>query len=146
MPASKSPITENSDSAKAGAQNDNAAFESRHESSKLRPTPGPWQSRHEWDWDGLCSIIGNIDGDPAAPTYTNVCDLDEGCDEFMANRNLICAAPDLLEALKGLHYLVELADKVIAWESHGLGNTFAEAIERDLSAARSAISRAEGGK
>lgn len=79
---------------------DNEAFESRAESAKLKHTPGPWQSRHEWDWDGLCSIIGNIDGDTNAPTFTNICDIDEGCDEFMANRNLICASPDLLSIAK----------------------------------------------
>lgn len=77
-------------------------FSKRHASVELKHTPGPWQSCHEWGWDGLCSIIGNIDGDPASPTYTSVCDIDDGCDEFLANRNLIVAAPDLLAALKGM--------------------------------------------
>lgn len=82
------------------ADDENTAFNNRAESAKLSYTPGPWQSRHEWDWDGLCSIIGNIDGDTNSPTFTSVCDIDEGCDEFLANRNLICAAPDLLSAAK----------------------------------------------
>lgn len=77
-----------------------SAFDQRAESAKLKHTPSPWQSRHEWDWDGLCSIIGNIDGDTTSPTFTSVCDIDEGCDEFLANRNLICAAPDLLSIAK----------------------------------------------
>lgn len=81
---------------------DNAAFAERRVSAQLKHTPGPWQSRHDWDWDGFCDIIGNIDGDTTSPTYTHVCDIDEGCEEFAANRNLICAAPDLLKALKGM--------------------------------------------
>lgn len=93
-------------------ETENSAFNNRAESTKLSHTPGPWQSRHEWDWDGLCSIIGNIDGDPASPSYTNICDLDEGCDEFLANRNLICAAPNLLEVVRTVDYLLnELADE-----------------------------------
>lgn len=87
-------------------QDEHQAFNNRAASARLPHTPGPWQSRHEWDWDGLCSIIGNIDGDPNSPTFTSVCDIDEGCDEFLANRNLICAAPELYEALKAVYALI----------------------------------------
>ena len=64
-------------------------------------TPGPWQSQHQWDADGIYSIIGGIDGpDDGRFHYTHVCEVNEECRDAYANVALIAAAPDLYEALQ----------------------------------------------
>ena len=56
-------------------------------------TPGPWQSQHNWDTAGVCSIIGAIDGpDDGRFHYTRVCEVNEEAGEYQANASLIAAA------------------------------------------------------
>lgn len=65
-----------------------------------KATPGPWQSRHEFDWDGMCEIIGAIDGpDDGRFHYTVVCDINEAPDEWEANRQFIIHARTDIPAL-----------------------------------------------
>jgi hypothetical protein len=66
-------------------------------------TPGPWQSQHEFDSEGLMQIIGNVDGpDDGQYHYTRVCIVDDNTNdgEAAANAHLIAAAPELYEALQ----------------------------------------------
>lgn len=70
---------------------------------KLQHTPGPWQSQHDFDWEGACTIIGNIDGpDDGRFHYTVVCDINEDPEEWFANRTLIIAAPEMLATLQAI--------------------------------------------
>ena len=61
---------------------------------ETKHTPGPWEISDTEDigtWDtAVASMDGFRDGDPV------------DAEENEANRNLICAAPDMLEALQGL--------------------------------------------
>jgi len=69
---------------------------------KAGHTPGPWQSQHDYDIDGICAIIGNIDGpDDGRMHFTHICEvMTDDADEARANARLIAAAPDLLEMLQ----------------------------------------------
>jgi hypothetical protein len=70
-------------------------------------TPGPWQMASEdYAWD---EIVGNVDGEyederGLVCTYTRICEIqdDAPVPEQQANARLICAAPDLLNALSAL--------------------------------------------
>ena len=76
-------------------------------------TAGPWQSIHDNDASGVCDIIGNIDGpDDGHWRYTRVCDLNEEPEDWLANRDLICAAPDLFNALT---VLADRMQSLSAW-------------------------------
>lgn len=74
-------------------------------------TNGPWQSQHDFSVDGICTIIGNIDGpDDGRYTYTVVCDVDEEPDAYLANARLIASAPDLYRLLSAaINYLAVYA-------------------------------------
>lgn len=64
-------------------------------------TEGPWQSQHDFDQSGFCTIIGGIDGpDDGQWHYTLICEVNEEPDEYRANARLIAAAPELLAALR----------------------------------------------
>lgn len=68
---------------------------------------GPWQSQHEYDMDGVKTIIGDIDGpDDGRFHYTAICEIDPNGSmsdaRACANARLIAAAPDLFEALNAL--------------------------------------------
>jgi hypothetical protein len=108
-------------------------------------TAGPWQSQHEFDWEGFCTIIGNIDGDPASPTYTTICDINEAPEEYIANRNLICAAPDLYEALKAVHSLIsEAAATGFNWKDGDWAERLFASQRRTHQALAAAASPAKG--
>lgn len=96
-------------------------------------TAGPWQSQHDNSVNGVCAIIGNVDGDDGHITFTNVCDLDEQPDEWLANRALICAAPDLFYALS-----------ILADRMEGLGGwiTINEVDRAALKRARDVLAKA----
>jgi hypothetical protein len=65
-------------------------------------TPGPWETR----WPKFdCVIVGQQDLSLARVYFDGRNDA-----EAEANANLIAAAPDLLEALKGLYELVPDCD------------------------------------
>lgn len=103
-------------------------------------TPGPWQIMDDYSPDGRLTIIGDLDGeyftDSAAPhmSWKFVASLEdhygETHDQTDANRRLICAAPDLLKALR---QCVACLD--------GLPDP--EHIDAAIRAARAAISNAE---
>ena len=61
------------------------------EALAAKATERPWQQQHTWSTDGLCTIIGALDGDPASPTYAHICDIDEANDDYLANAALIVA-------------------------------------------------------
>lgn len=64
------------------------------------PTDGPWQSQNSESLDGMCTIVGNIDGpDDGRFTYTVICEMNADAADFEANRRLVIAAPELLKAL-----------------------------------------------
>jgi len=97
-------------------------------------SPGPWQSKHDFDEFGLSNIIGNVDGETFADgtsryTFDPICIVDTETAEWRANARLIAAAPDLLAALKALHQRYVMA----------IGNEGPEALS-----ARAAIAKAEG--
>lgn len=64
-------------------------------------TPGPWEivPGNEWPTD-----IGTPEGEyeNGKKRYWNVASVNRWRDEWIANRRLIAAAPDLLEALQAL--------------------------------------------
>ena len=96
-------------------------------------TSGPWQSRHGWDADGVCSIIGAVDGpDDGRFRYTTVCEVTEECNDWRANAYLIAAAPELYDALRAL---------VNSFKPLGLDKA---APFSPLARARKALSKAEG--
>jgi hypothetical protein len=100
-----------------------------------RATEGPWQCQHSYDLDGLCTIIGAIDGpDDGHWHYREVCRLNDELDhgELIANARLITAAPELLSALKTL--LADVQDYE-AWQRPC----------RAVDLARKAIALAENG-
>lgn len=62
------------------------------------PTPPPWTAYEENDGDGLCIWI-----DAALDTYNslNICKLNDYNEQHMrANARLICAAPEMLSAIR----------------------------------------------
>lgn len=96
-------------------------------------TAGPWQSQHHWDADGVCSIIGAVDGpDDGRFLYTPICEVNEECNDWRANAALIAAAPELYEALRAL---------VNSFKPLGLDKA---APFSPLARARKALSKAEG--
>lgn len=76
-------------------------------------TPGPWQSAHPWSWDGLCTIIGDLDEDDGSPTYTTVCDVNEDPARWEANIYLINRYRTLAPLLASE---LERVRKVNAWQ------------------------------
>lgn len=117
-------------------------------SERLPHTSGPWQSMHLWDLEGTCTIIGGVDGDTASPSYTTVCILNDEPDEFRANRNLICAAPDMLAALKRIDGEATVKEPSGVATSTDAEDAFDEGYLRGLwvaaEMARKAIAQAEG--
>lgn len=68
-------------------------------------TEGPWQSQHDFDMEGVCRIIGAIDGpDDGRFHYRVVCEIDPDgsldAKEQYANARLIAAAPDLYDVCR----------------------------------------------
>jgi hypothetical protein len=73
-------------------------------------TPGPWQTKHDYDREGRTTIIANVDGDTHADGSTTYSYdvIATCCDEFgeylenaEANARLIRGAPRLYAALEG---------------------------------------------
>ena len=97
-------------------------------------TPGPWLARTAPTSAGLCHIISAADWRGAFlygdGSRLGVDDALPKAQELSANARLIAAAPDLLEALKGL----------VAWAD----DLRREDPVEDLRKARAAISKAEG--
>ena len=63
-------------------------------------TEGPWQAYSD-DHDPYV-IIGDLDGpDDGVFHFTEVCTINESAPDAEANRRLIIAAPELLDALRG---------------------------------------------
>lgn len=67
-------------------------------------TEAPWQSQHDFDMQGVCRIIGAIDGpDDGRFHYKVICEIDPDgsldTKEQYANARLIAAAPKLYELL-----------------------------------------------
>ena len=88
----------------------------------MKHTPGPWQAKNEYE---PLTIIGNIDGpDEGWMRYTDICEVADG-EEALANARVMIAAPELLEALKGV---VRVADRAT----------------QEFDAARAAIAKATG--
>lgn len=74
-------------------------------------TPGPWQSKHDFSKEGVCTIIANVDGDQHADGSTTysfdfICTCEDEFGEYTecaeANARLIRTSPELYEALFGL--------------------------------------------
>jgi hypothetical protein len=89
-----------------------------------------WQQKHDFDREGLLTIIGNIDGpDDGQFHYTTICEEVGGRtpEEALANANLIAAAPELLRELMRA---VDMADPT--------------GVDADYHAARAAIAKATG--
>ncbi|WP_279141310.1 hypothetical protein [Sphingomonas paucimobilis] len=115
------------------------------------PTSGPWQVKHDFDLDGLTTVIGNVDGEIIDGTthasFDFVCrTIDEADDSqspavAIANARLCVAAPDLLEACKLARK--QLAIAVIA-NSGGLITEDDVGEHRGVAALDRAIAKATG--
>ncbi len=118
-------------------------------------TPGPWRIDTQYDPAGPCImagdryICGNIDNDPDDTSIEF--DVQHGLSahevfglhaENLANARLMCAAPDLREAVRELLPIIE-AVRYTA----GLGKTQIARVERAKAAlaACSASARPDGG-
>ena len=69
------------------------------------PTPGPWHwvgTRLKPVYEGQSPFIGTILDDSGVMVYREASHVKHAVDECEANRRLIAAAPDLLEALQVL--------------------------------------------
>ena len=114
--------------------------------SAAKHTPGPWQSQHAFDIDGVLTIIGNVDGpDDGQYHYTRVADVaDTRYDaEMLANARLIAASPDLLDALE----LMVSAHPVCSHPMGGEGSPVRRQQEEQRAAvvkARAVIAQARG--
>lgn len=97
-------------------------------------TPGPW---YMWDTDGLIGVGKNY-GDEA-DLLNAVSQSNRPLSEDRANMRLIAAAPDLLEALKGM---VSLFPADVEDEGSGFG--FNENLKAKYRASIKAIARAKG--
>jgi len=112
-----------------------ARLESEH-------TPGPWKA--EGDLDGVredyredrCIVTADFDYDARTGSIIGV--LRGHGPELRANARLIAAAPDLLEALKGLFQNCSMIHKL--WGAH----CNREEADAAIAAARAAIAKAEG--
>jgi hypothetical protein len=99
-------------------------------------TPGPWQSKSDYE---PMTIIGNVDGpDDGEYHYTPICEVEPTLfpDENAANARLIAAAPELLKVLE------DICEWIINWSPN-----FMEDPGWAVTAARSraAIAKAKGG-
>jgi hypothetical protein len=103
----------------------------------ISPTPGPWVA-----W--RTTISAHVSRGGETGMHIASCDIGAGDwhdpdrSEGVANARLIAAAPELLEALKGLSVILTRA------ESNASGNPEWEIVSRRINAARAAISKAEG--
>lgn len=88
--------------------------------SMLRHTPGPWHM--SFTHLGKALDVGAANGDNICLVYSK---LEGGSWQFVSNAALICAAPELLAALKGV---LRVADRKTD----------------EFDAARAAIAKAEG--
>lgn len=86
-------------------------------------TPAPWD-------DSTGPLLG-ADGTPVGEQQYNVSLLDQ-LERIRADRALMCAAPDLLEALRS-----------VLWAVTGYGD-FANDYPEEYAAAKAAIAKAEG--
>lgn len=78
-------------------------------------TEAPWQSQHDNDMDGICRIIGAIDGpDDGRFHYRVVCEVDPDgsldAKEQYANARLIAAAPTQNEEMRRYLPILERAE------------------------------------
>lgn len=99
-------------------------------------TEAPWQSQHDFDMQGVCRIIGAIDGpDDGRFHYRVVCEVDPDgsldAKEQYANARLIAAAPALYEALSGI---IEMAEDLAAIFPIKLSDEGLSAVDRARSA------------
>lgn len=106
-------------------------------------TEGPWQSQHDFDMEGVCRIIGAIDGpDDGRFHYKVICEVDPDgsldTKEQYANARLIAAAPDL----------ADLAANVAGHDERALemadARTLRATIREYREQARAALSKARG--
>lgn len=99
-------------------------------------TDGPWQSQHDFDRDGLLTIIGAIDGPDGGHNdfhYTTVCVVEEG-EDATSNARAIAVLPEVLDALR---LILPLAKGYAA--AHRVGSNAAY-----VAAAEAALVKAEG--
>lgn len=105
------------------------------------PTSGPWQVKHDFDLDGLTTVIGNVDGEIIDGTthhsFDFVCrTIDEADDSqspevAVANARLCAVAPEMLVML------CQYADD-LRYPPEG------DSRERRLAAAQALIAKATG--
>ena len=90
-------------------------------------TPGPWQVHSDYTLEGLTTVIANIDGEiidgTTHYTFDFVCDTlgdDDARSSGVAKANavLICAAPDMLQALKDLSFAAQITGGTAGHDEH----------------------------
>ncbi|WP_341649971.1 hypothetical protein [Thauera humireducens] len=107
-------------------------------------TPGPWSMGTVKTSCGVCHKVGPFPGRTEqsaaryACLYSDYNDQHNPADiELLANARLIAAAPDLLEALRGMFAMWRSVCRAQGWEPEHL----AEAVR-----AQAAIAKATGGE
>lgn len=102
--------------------------------AKASHTPGPWLIESDYNEDGSDLIVMAEQAYVIADTRHESCGIVDA-DECYANARLISAAPELLEALKGLLRRID---------DH-FGSPDASHDWKEQEAARAALSKATGG-
>jgi len=102
--------------------------------SESKHTPGPWTSD---EIDGQFRIYGGIfpGAKRATVDVADVWGIEKAEDQQIANAALICAAPDLLAALKRLSFAAQISGGTAGRD---------EALVAAIDQAAAAISRATG--
>lgn len=106
------------------------------EARDMAHTPGPWNVTNSHDWTGMEGVAFGIDdaaGMDGERDYHLATVVHGDPDELVANARLIAAAPDLLEALKGL----------VAWAEEYGGERPHRHCGCTYCVARAAIAKAE---
>lgn len=116
-------------------------------------TPGPWEVEFDeggWGEGHTIRMASAIESPHAHRTHHRIeyehglLPGDKGFEEAQANAHLIAAAPELLDALRGMDELVEALWKSVDWRRSFLSGDDIARLNDAPTMAKRALARAEG--